>query len=297
MTNDGDLRLCGGTFFTLLLQARRQRVKPSGYRKVERDGLLETDMLIGLIKIFDPDYIEPADEVKGSFKTNTFDFKSCKLSNSLYIPLFDTTAFDKRIKNNYSAPLKAMCEYADRFIEIGTSTEKDLRLVRALLELIATDGSIADEQAFFIYGDGSEITKAGILKKSDICLQPFLLGIWHFVLVNRKDNAVGKATYDMWCPSRGGGERKYIGKMGDGIVRDINVSYMSPMDLEGDIRSFDNPGDQAAEDNSEPYVEDADSSVKPTSQTINNNGFLFQQFGTNNKQIIGNVETLVINND
>jgi hypothetical protein len=229
MTKDKNLRLCGGTFFTLLLQARRQRVKPSGYRKVERDGLLETDMLIGLIKVFNPDYIEPADDVKGSFKTNTFDFKSCKLSNSLYIPLFDTTAFDKRIKNNYSAPLKAMCEYADRFIEIGTSTEKDIRLIRALLELIATDKSIADEQVFFISEDGTGITKAGILKKSDICLQPFLLGIWHFVLVNRKDNTVGKAAYDMWCPPRGGGERKYTGRMGDGIVRAIFISVYFPL--------------------------------------------------------------------
>ena len=101
----------------------------------------------------------------------------------------------------------------------------------------------------------------------------------------------------MWCPPSGGGERKYIGKMGDGIVRAINVTYMPPTKFEGDIGDFDKSEDDTAEDNSESYVEDADGSVKPTSQTINNNGFLFQQFGTKNKQIIGNVDTLVINND
>ena len=292
MTNDENLRLCGGTFFTLLLQARRPRLKSREHRKGERDGLSDSDMLAGLIKVFNPDYIEPADTNKGTFKTNTSDFKSCKISNGPYIPLSDTAAFDRRVKNNYSTPLKSMCEYADRFIEIGTSTEKDLRLVRALLELIAADESIADEQAFFICEDGSGITKAGIYKISDICFQPFLLGIWHFVLVNRKDNTVGQAAYNMWCPPRGGGERKYIGKMGDGIVQAINVTYMSPTKFEKD---FDNPGNETAEDNNEPYVEDSDGSVKP--HTINNNGFLFQQFGTNNKQIVGNVDTLVINND
>lgn len=289
-----NLRLCGGTFFTLLIQARRQRIKLREHRKGERDRLSDVEMLIGLIKVLKPDYIEPTNLIKGTFKTKTYEFKACKISDTPYMSLSDTAAFDNRVKKNYSAPLKAMFEFADKYIEMGTSTGKDIRLVRALLELIAADGSIADEQAFYICEDGSEITKAGILKISNICLQPFLLGIWHFVLVNRKDNTVGEAAYNTWCPPRGGGERKYIGKMGDGIERDINVTYMSPTILEG---GFDNPGDEMAGDDGEPYLEDSDDSVNPAGQTINNNGFLFQQFGTNNKQIIGNVETLVINND
>ena len=48
MTNEYP-RLCGGTFFTLLLQAIKQRTKARQRIAGERDGLSETDLLIGLI--------------------------------------------------------------------------------------------------------------------------------------------------------------------------------------------------------------------------------------------------------
>jgi hypothetical protein len=87
MTNNDYPRLCGGTFFILVLQALRQRMKAREHYKGESDGLKDSNVLVGLIKVINPDYQEPSgDALKG--KTN--DFKSCKTSTGQYLPFGDT---------------------------------------------------------------------------------------------------------------------------------------------------------------------------------------------------------------
>jgi hypothetical protein len=118
-------RLCGGTFFTLLLQARKQRIKTREHRRGERDGLSDTDMFIWLLKVFNPDYNEPTPTTFGTFKTNTSDFKSCEISSSSYLPLEDTAAFNAHIvNNNFDTLLQEMCIFVERFIDDKTSTRK-----------------------------------------------------------------------------------------------------------------------------------------------------------------------------
>lgn len=223
MTNEYP-RLCGGTFFTLLLQARKQRSKARAHRIGERDGLSEPDVLVRLIKIMNPDYIEPTPTTEKTFKGNAFGFKSCKISDATYLPLGDATSFDYRITQEYQTPLRAMYEFVDQAIDIGTSLEKDIRLVKALLELIELDMSIDVDQEFYVCENGSTMKKATLSGATDICLPSFLLGVWHFILTNRKDNTIGKETYESWCPSQGGGARSYIGKMGDGITQNVSIT-------------------------------------------------------------------------
>jgi len=287
-------RLCGGTFFTLLLQARKQRTKAREHRQGERDGLSDTDMLVGLLKVFYPDYTEPTPSTIGTFKTNTSAFKSCKISKGTYLPFEDTTAFDSRVKNRYAVPLRAMSEFTDSFIDIGTSTGKDIRLVKALLELIQADQSIDNEQMLYACENGSAMTKASLCGEISICLPAFLLGVWHFVLVNRKDNKVGRTTYDRWCPPNGNAERKYIGSMGDSVARTISVTMISPVDLEEDVAA--GTGDEPSEKCDDSRVEDtAQKASVQASHQIVNHPFIFNQYGNNNIQV-GHIETLTINN-
>ena len=51
MTNNDYPRLCGGTFFILVLQALRQRMKAREHYKGESDGLKDPNVLVGLIKV------------------------------------------------------------------------------------------------------------------------------------------------------------------------------------------------------------------------------------------------------
>ena len=277
-------RLCGGTFFTLLLQARKQRLKPRQHIRGERDGLSDSEMLIGLIKIITPDYIEPTPITEKTFKGNTSDFKSCKKSKGTYFPLDETSIFDNKVKTDYSVPLQAMCDFVNSFIDIGTISEKDTRLVKALLDLIDSDQSIDDEQGFYLSETGTSITKRELRDMTTICLQSFLLGIWHFVLTERKNNEAGKDTFDIWCPAKGGGERKYTGNMGDGITRDISISLeANPIASQTE----ESPIIETAES----YADDEPTQAKPQ---VLNRPIVVNQYGTNNTQI-AHVESLIIN--
>ena len=297
MTKNENMRLCGGTFFTLLLQARKARMGVRKHYMGESDGLSDPSMLIALIKVMIPDYIAPTTSMMGTFKGNTSDFKTCKISSSAYLPFKDSATlntFDYRIKTDYRLALAEMSDFVATFIDAGTSTKKEEHLVKALLELIEEDDSIDDGQAFYACEDGSTVIKSGLLITSEFCLQSFLLGIWHFILVNRKDNKSGQKTYDEWCPARGGAERKYIGTLGCGITRPIIISNCAEI-VEYDIEPNASGTDSFEEHSEQHETETEGTSAKAANQVVNN-PIVFNQYGNNNIQL-GNVDTLTINNN
>lgn len=224
--------LCGGTFFTLLLEARAQRTSKRSQYEGEKDGLSQPDVLAGLGKVIYAEYAPPTN--RDTFSTNANAYKSCTDNGSNLSFLYPdrVAAFDKRVKTDYPAALKAMCDFTDRFLEVGTSLKKEVWLARALLELIENDISVDDSQEFFICSGTQGTTKETLRSMSSFTLQPLLLGVWHFVVVNAPDNKSGKDTYDSWCPSKDRAERKYTGNMGDKIVREIAVEVLtdSPAD-------------------------------------------------------------------
>lgn len=54
-------RLCGGTFFTLVLQALRQRMNAREHYDGDSDGLSDPEVLVGLIKVINPAYVQHYD--------------------------------------------------------------------------------------------------------------------------------------------------------------------------------------------------------------------------------------------
>ena len=296
MKNVVNQRLCGGTFFTLLLQARKPRMGVREHYMSTTDGLSEPETLIALAKVVVPDMLDPQESMMKTIKSNVFNFKTCKNTGGTYFPFGDVdarTTFDIRVKTDYRKALTAMLAFIDGFIDTGGSTKKDERLVRALVELISIDDSILNEQLFYIREDGKAVTKSELIIASEFCLQPFLLGIWHFVLLYRKDNTVGRETYDDWCPPRGGAERLYTSTLGERITKPMCVYvYKAPAPCievettdEEQMGEFDGP---ILENNSSP-------NIKETTQQTINLPFIFNQSGNNNVQI-GNVDTLTINN-
>lgn len=293
MTNNAYPVLCGGTFFALVLEARRQRTCKRSILAGELDGLSQPETLTGLGRVVYPEYAEPKN--KDSFSTNVSDYKSCDNNGTNLAFLFnqEVLAFDTRVKTRYVDALSAMDEFVCQFLEVGTSTAKEAWLVKALLDLINADQSIDNDQVFYIGEDGQKTTKTALRNMSNFYFQSFLLGVWHFAVVNRKDNTKGKSTYDMWCPPCGGKERKYVGTMGDCITRPINVTLIEAASKK-DHASTDEYS--APVENDDPVVDDF--SEEPASTTTNqtiNHPFVFHQYGNNSIQV-GNIETLVINN-
>ena len=196
MTIEAYPRLCGGTFFTLVLQALRQRIKAREHYAGDSDGLSDPEVLVGLIKVINPDYTDPGKE---NLKTIVNNYKVCKTSNSAYLPFNDEqviSAFGATVENRYQTALNGMVEFVDEFLDLSEAVRKDVNLVKALIDLIQQDQSIAGEEEFYIEPNGGKKKKAALGDLNDVCLPSFLLGVWHYVVINRKDNSVGKDTYD-----------------------------------------------------------------------------------------------------
>ena len=286
MTNIEYPRLCGGTFMTLVIQALRQRKKAREHYKGESDKLNDPDVLVGLITVINADYKDPGMAV---LKTKANDYKSCKLSKGQYLPFGEKLTigvFDKRVQEDYLVARNDMSTFVDRFIETGTMLQKDVRLVKALIDLIDQDDSIDDDVEFPIGENGELVRKDHFGDLDKVCLPSFLLGIWHFIVVNRKNNKVGQDTYDIWCPENGGGTREYEGHIGQSITKEIDV-YTLESEADGLPEDDDAEGiDESSEQAGSEYQERNDSTgAAPNLQQQINNPFTFIQNGDNNTQI------------
>nr|DAQ74878.1 MAG TPA: hypothetical protein [Caudoviricetes sp.]DAV84011.1 MAG TPA: hypothetical protein [Bacteriophage sp.] len=293
MTNNDYPRLWGGTFFILVLQALRQRMKAREHYKGESDGLKDPNVLVGLIKVINPDYQEPSgDALKG--KTN--DFKSCKTSTGQYLPFGDTVEveeFDSRVQTAYASALGQMDNFVGQFLETGTAVKKDERLVKALIDLIQQDKSIDAEEEFYILETGEKIKKAALGDLTTVCLPAFLLGVWHYVVVNRKDNQVGKDTYNQWCPLAGGGPRAYKGSMGKSITQEVSVYTNTNVADEVIIEDVED-GDPNDDIGSADDFSEQAQSTQGAYPVVNNNPLFIQQNGDGNV-VMPNYGAITIN--
>ena len=277
-------RLCGGTFFTLVLQGLRQRMKAREHYKGESDGLTDPEVLMGLIKVINPDYQEMD---RNALKTKTNDYKSCKTSGGMYLPFGDTQeirAFDERVKTAYKSALNEMTVFVSTYLDLGEAVGKTTLLVKALIDLIQQDETIAPCDYFFIGREGEIIKKAALGGLKEVYLPAFLLGVWHYAVVNRKDNKVGQVTYDEWCPPTGGGPRVYTAHMGEGVLDGLSVYLPDAQEETG------SETEEAESIEAEIVDEIPQSQSQPVQQTVTNPFiFNFTQNGNNNTQI-GHVE-------
>lgn len=224
MINTDKPRLCGGTFLVLLLRAKRTRAKKE-IQKFGNGGVTNPELLKSLILFFDPDYITPAGS---SLETNTTRYKSCEISSADCLPFSDSAlinAFDKKIQTAYYNELSTMKYMADFFL----TTEKSAKmqeLVYGILNLIKDDDSIKPQDTFYALPNGTAISKTDLLTNTVVNLYSLLLGVWHFILLNRKDNTVGKSTIENWltAPTIKGREHIFNSTIGDSYHLDIKIS-------------------------------------------------------------------------
>ena len=244
----------------------------------DSDGLSDPEVLVGLIKVINPAYSDPGKE---KLKTIANNYKQGGNSHSAYFPFHDDqviNAFDQTVRTDYQAALNGMIRFVNQFLDLSEPVHKDVNLVRALVDLIQQDQSIDAETDFYIGQNGEKKKKAALGDLKEVCLPSFLLGVWHYVVVNRQDNSIGKKTYDVWCPSAGGGQRKYTAHMGEGILDDLTINYADIV--------------EKAETDAEPVetIIIDDVPEQPVQQTVNNPFvFNFNQYGNNGTQI-GHVE-------
>lgn len=303
MSNDVKQRLCGGTFFTLFLRARKPLLGANIYYTGKPEPYSEPIALFALSKVIAPDWTSVFDYKKSTVNGNTSEYKTCKNDGGWLFPFSDDaeiSAFDSRVKEHYETALGEMCNVVDLFINKG-SAQKDKRLVKELLSLISLDDSISDDQLFFTAENGKPITKQALLQSSSFCMQPFLLGIWHFAVTRPEKNTFGQETINLWCPSTGGGKREYKGHLLELYTKTFTIEYCLPPDTIAEEEATDAiHGDaieaEIVEDRTEKQQSESTSSGT-TQQVINNNPTFFNfNVSGNNNTFVNHVDTLYTGN-
>jgi YHS domain-containing protein len=265
--------LCGGTVFTLILEARQQRYGVREHFAGDSDGLSEMDTLIGLAQVMVPDLKRPAKTREDTVQGNTTEFKICKTAGGKgYYPFSNRQskkAFDDRVKGYYAEALKAMCDFVKNFIWVKGSDKQDVNLVKALLDLIERDDSINNSQVFYIMPDGKPVTKQRIdqIDGEDVCLESFLLGVWHYAIMRREGNTIGKATMNEWCPSKGGAPREYEGHMGENLSRNIRLTYLGDVEVPDQDEEIEHIEAEVVEGTKDP---DPEPQPQTVNQSVNN---------------------------
>ena len=146
----------------------------------------------------------------------------------------------------------------------------------------------------WIYRGGFLLNKKAALGDlTTVCLPAFLLGVWHYVVVNRKDNQVGKDTYNQWCPLAGGGPRAYKGSMGKSITQEVSVYTNTNVADEVIIEDVED-GDPNDDIGSADDFSEQAQSTQGAYPVVNNNPLFIQQNGDGNV-VMPNYGAITIN--
>ena len=232
MTNTAHPILCGGTFFIQILESKRTTVTRRQRTQSVFDAFHEQDVLFELVKIVQPDFLKPAGD---TFKTYTTYFKRCAENTPQDLQFADETvisAFLLRLETDYAGVLNDMTGFVNSFIEVRTTSQKDKKLARRLIDMIVNDvgtPAIPDDYQFAISKDGSSVVKSELEIVTNIYLPAFLLSIWKFIVTERKDNSIGATTVAAWSAPNVQG--RYVVPESSSTPEDFTVdcgTYASP---------------------------------------------------------------------
>ena len=193
-------RLCTGTFFTLLIGARKQR---GGSRKRDyktSDGLNNPNMLFALMRTVNPDY-----EVKESPQSRTLTsitsaIKNCTKDRSEYYdPDILKEKYNEIIEEDRMEDYQAACEsFIEEYISGGKNNRK---LATALLWMIQndpelnTDANISAKMGDYIAGTVAGMSDGGVV---EVYLPAIFGACWSYILNHVPENSCGQDTVDYW---------------------------------------------------------------------------------------------------
>lgn len=208
-------RLCGGTFFTLIVEAALQKPTNGELFTGAENLITDENMLTSLLRIAIPSLPELSSD-------DALRFKQCKGKTSRNLRTAKGEIgreLTNRMNSDLSTCTREMAAFISKFLD--TPRKKEQKLVIALLDLIEQDEEILPEQIFRVCPDGKTISKRDMSEMIVVNIPSFLLGVLFYTLTEIKDNTVGQDTYNEWCPKVdvNHDRRYYQGHMGETFNR------------------------------------------------------------------------------
>ena len=181
--------MCGGVVATILLS----------YRRKMTGELNQNHFYADLARIVKPRVELPTENV---LKTVASEYSNCRKETPGTLPFGDNNyveAFKRLMRENYRLLLHRTDLFLNKYIDIADKDTRD-PLVREIYEILGND-PLCRRNPLLILPDG-EVTAFKNL--SDIHLQPFILGIWFYIISHKVSNRVDSELYDSWRSSKRG---------------------------------------------------------------------------------------------
>ena len=216
-------RLRGNTFFLLLLRAARSELGNAPSWRSSAEGLTQTQMFAGLMRICNPSY---AITNEGSLMQNISRYMKGTLTNSpTYYP-FKSPNFRNgaalRLESDYKGALDEMDTLCRNYLDCTNDGAMKL-LAGGLCEMILLDTSVPPEAAF---NTGSKVVaKEALAGETAFVLQPFLLSVWSYIVLNQPEAKEGAETYMRFTADAGSrNQRRITTEIGAETAKKIAVS-------------------------------------------------------------------------
>lgn len=219
--------LCGGIFFSFLIDLRDNTAEKYHEFQKKKKKRNQHDMMKELIYAIYPDYSYNATAEESTFKRVVSEYHTCKINGGKILPFerdVTRTEFDKYVREQYGEVLKRMTTFTTAYFPTCNDTAMRILVQRTLI-LIRDDNSIDNDTPFFIQPDGSPISKEELLKKEDFNFQSFLVGIWHYIITKPTKNEDGIQTFENLFPKYDGKERKLDISCLKPYAHNINVTW------------------------------------------------------------------------
>lgn len=157
-------------------------------------------------------------------ESDTSRYRNGKKEGTINVPFNDQATIDEydvTVRTRYTDALNRMCDFTNWHL----NPEKREWFVKACLDIVDHDDSISETDEFCLKSDGSFLSKASLREESEFEFQPFILGMLHYVLLNRAGkNYLGIPTLDAISEQDTRKQRKYKGTLGSNIKRTIKVT-------------------------------------------------------------------------
>ena len=197
MENKNVPYLCVGVLFVLMKQAALRQLS-SNKLIIERHS--NPKMLVDLIKAL---RLEENIEDEKAYKDDAFEtlvsrYVNCTSNADRKLPFANgafASSYDDLVKSQYSMAIEKMQKFIQAHLDLGLCKW----LVEAILYVIDKDSEIKDTDQFFISPDGVPKSKAEIMHMDQFCLPAVLVGVMHYILMNRgNNNKGGEKTLKQW---------------------------------------------------------------------------------------------------
>lgn len=223
-------RLCGPTFFSLIIANKKKDIS-------------DPSLMQNFLTIFQDTY--KPDE--STIKSTTSQYRNGNLSgNSSWIEFHDSNYINK-INYKYNKEYYSILKNINSFLADNIIDKASIILLgKQILELILNDDSISNEQVFKIKSNKEGITKSELSNLNRYKIDYLFLGVWMYILNNKKDDSVAKETIENWFQSKGNYTKKEF-------VSNIGYNQCESYIIQIDTNPTTSTNDPIIEDADEDY--------------------------------------------